>query len=374
MDYSLPNIHVPVVRYYIARLKINTPGNDELGRNIVMVLGQTFYTQLLIKRLSDESASTLPLQEWLQWQEEIPVDDFVLTHESTTVFNEFSGIEVISLKVKSVDDSGAVDVSPMLIDLFEVLYLFLSGAILPGIQLLDYLLDSDISSVFPVRELLQRSLPDELKINILAESQLMSDPDVKDGFIHMNLVWFLGKTDMAGIDSYLQNMIEDHDTDEDDALPFLKRGYGDKDTNQPSHGKSQLHPDANQPSLTESEQDIKLKFEDELKDFYRNQEYFYTRITGVSENLLEPSSEFQTGHVVFLATVISKSDNSLSLVVRMKNKNIIGYIKPELSELLLENVQNGYHYSALVTNILSDDYDSDNRVHLLIKRLNFQFN
>lgn len=374
MDSTLPNIQVPVVRYYVARLKTDIPFNQGLCREIVLVLGQTEFAQLVIKRLSNESAGTQPLMEWLQWQEEIPVEDFEMTHDSTTAFNDQTRVEVISLKFKSADETKAIDLSPTLIDLFEVLYLFFTGAILPGIQLLDYLLDSDISSVFPVREMLQRSLPEDLKINILAESQLMSDPGLKDDFIHMNLVWFLGKTDMAGIDGYLKDMIEAQDSDEEDTLPFLKKDYNEKEHYPVSSTQPKLLPESNQPSLTEAEQSIKSNFEKELKEFYRNHEYFYTRVTDVSQNLLEPAPELQVGNIVFLSTVTSKSDSSLSLVVRKKDKKIVGYIKSELSEILLDNVQKGYHYSALVTNILSDEFDSDNRIHLLIKRLDFQFN
>jgi hypothetical protein len=374
MDYSLPSMPVAIVRYYIARLKIKSPVKSGMDREVSMVLGQTEFSQLIIKRLSTDFTGMHTLSDWLQWQEEFPLDEVQIKNENSTTFSEFAELEVISLKALSHADSSSMDLSPVLIDLFEVLYLFLSGALQPGIRLLDYLLDSDISTVFPVRELLQRILPDDLKINILAESQLMSDPANRDDFIHINLVWFLGKTDMAGIDRYLQELFEDNDDDETDDIPsFLKKDYPEKNYIQPASQNSQLNPDSLQPSLSEAEQNIKTRFEDELKQFYLNQQQFFTRVIDVSQTILD-KSDIQLGAVVYLSTPLSDFDESLSLVVIKKDKQIIGYLKSELSGILLENVQKGYQYSAMITNILSDEFDSDNRIHIMIERLNFQFN
>lgn len=375
MNNALPHIPVSVARYYVVRLKINPPADTLPQREISMIMAQTEYAQLVIVRLTTEPSGGQPLSDWLEWQETIPMERVRITQDTVTPFNDFSELEVISLQVISDHEAGAIDLTPVIIDLFEVLYLFLTGAIQPGIQLLDYLLDSDISTVFPVRELFRRTLSDDLKINILAESQLLADPADRDDFIHISLVWFLGKTEMAGIDRYLQNMIEADDPEREELTSFYKPDIPDPDFGLPPFQGTRPYSDSGQASLTEAEQDLKKRFEEELKQFYTGQDMFFTRISGIPQNMFV-SPSVKEGVYAFLSTPDTKQEDSapLSLLVQTKDKQTIGFLKNELSDILLENIQKGYQYSAVITNVLSDEFESDNRVHVLIKRLTFQFN
>lgn len=372
MNHSLPYIPLSVVRYYALRSRTRVPGLPP--RDFFLILGQTPYSQLILIHASENpEGRTISLKDWVQWQEIVPLAGFNLSHESISNYTENAQSEIFVLTAEHPDALNEIDFSEALSDVFEIVTLFLIGALQPAIQLLDHIMETDLPTVIPLREILQRLLPEDLKTNILGEYQLFSDLFYPDDFIPLSLIWLLGKTNMAGIEHFLRMQSEDHQSGEDDEpIEYWKNG---KDSEYPKNlsGGALPQNENSAPSLSEAEKNLKLRFEDELKHFYTHAAFFYSRLTSphISLKNLETLSP---GTKLKLHTGTNNLKTDCELSVQTQDQRVLGCLRKELADLLLENMQRGYHYSVEIAAVLPEDLGYEDRIHLLIRRHDFQLN
>lgn len=378
MRQKLPYLRVPIVRYYSVHLHIHNQIHSAFNGNVFATFAQTEYSQLLLAELSldqvpEKTAARPPGK--LQRH----VEDFVTSDKFTIDLDDHSTLEIRILECRSpATDIVLADLSEELIECFELLYLFLKGIIFPAIHKLQMLIDSGLTAVVPLREMLSRVLPDKLKVNILAEYQLMNFDEKPDDFIDFNLIWFLGKMDLPSVEKFMQ---EEEIRLDEEAADAARNGSEPEDDDEFEGGESSFElPESSEPfeasseaGLTEHDRQIKTEFENELKRFYLDEPRFFTRVVGIRHYTVD-MGQLGEGTRVMLTPEPENPHDLFAVAVRTKEGQMIGYLKKELSEIMYPEIRKGILFRATVVKVLPEIVDSNSRVHLMIEKIMYHFN
>lgn len=381
MRHSLPQLKIPIVRYYLVHFYTNSRADVSPHKNIFVAFAQTEYSQLLLTEMSFYYQESLKNTHKFNSKTRIPIEEFETIENFTLKFDEHSFIEMVVLEYREMTANIIIaDLSEEIIESFEILYLFYKGAIYPGIHKLDMMIESGITAMIPLRELLSRSVPDKLKINILAEYQLMNFDREPNDFIDFNLIWFLGKMDLESVDKFLQeeelrmqefrtNPEEDMEQEEEENEKFFDsfdESFSDDEEEEFTDGQ------AAQP-LNEHDQMIKIELENELKKFYLTEAQFFTRAVGLRHydfNVFD----LPEGTRVMLTHEPTNPHDTFAVSVTTTDGKMIGYLKKELSEIMYSEIKKGVLFKATVVKVLPELLDTNSRVHLLIQKLMHHFN
>jgi hypothetical protein len=378
MRHSLPQLKIPIVRYYLVHFYTNSRADVSPHKNIFAGFAQTEYSQLLLTEMSFYDQENVKNRHKFNSKTRIPIEEFETIENFTLKFDEHSFIEMVVLEYREMPANIIIaDLSEEIIESCEILYLFYKGAIYPGIHKLDMMIENGIPSMIPLRELLSRALPDKLKINILAEYQLMNFDREPNDFIDFNLIWFLGKMDLESVDKFLQeeelrmeesraNPEDEQEEEKQNFIDSLEESFSDEDDEDFGDGQPA------QP-LNEHDQMIKIELENELKKFYLTEAQFFTRVVGLRHydfNILDLSE----GVRVALTHEPDNPFDEYAVSVTTTNGNMIGYLKKELSEIMYSEIKKGVLFKATVVKVIPEATDSNSRVHLLIQKMMHHFN
>ncbi len=347
-------------------------------RNIFASFAQTEYSQMILSEMSFFNKEDIKNTQKFTGRNAIHIEDFETIANMTIKLDDRSFLEIVVLEFRALPQNLIIaDLSEEIIESFEIIYLFYKGAIYPGIHKLDMMIDTGVIAMIPLREVLTRAVPDKLKINILAEYQLMNFDREPNDFIDFNLIWFLGKMDLESVDKFLQEeelrmqdrYIEPEDNfeenEEEEAEEEESPGFTEKENAEESQ--------AGLNSLNEHDQTIKLALENELKKFYLNEDEFFTRVVGVRHydfNIYD----LPEGTRVMLIPEPHNPHDVYAVSVRTNDGKMIGYLKRELSEIMYAEIQKGVLYRATIVKVLPEAVDSNSRVHLLIEKVMYHFN
>ncbi|MCB0831983.1 MAG: HIRAN domain-containing protein [Bacteroidetes bacterium] len=370
MRQPLPQLKIPIIRYYFLHFSSDAPMAHQPIRHIFAGFAQTEYSQLILTELSfSKDAPKTNIQKI--GRSGISLDQFETVANFTVKLDGHCHLEMSILEFHALPPNMFVaDLSEDLIEAFEIIYLFYKGAIYPGIHRLDMMIDAGVIAMIPLREVLSRAVPDKLKINILAEYQLMNFEKDNSQPIDFNLIWFLGKMDLPSIDKFIQDeelRIRDYmdeseepesqELDEQD--PFLS-AEADQEQEAPEE-------------ISEHDQTIKIELENDLRRFYLTEDLFFTRVVGVRHydiNLYD----LNEGNRVLLIPEPDNPYDIYAVSVHTNDGRMMGYLKRELSELMYSEIQRGVLYRATVAKVLPEAVDSNSRIHLLIEKVMYHFN
>lgn len=372
MRQKLPYVRIPIVRYYSVQLHIQNQIHSAFNGSVSATFAQTEYSQLLLAELSLDGAPE-------SRKNRLHTDEFEVSDKFTIDLDERSFLEIRILEYRSLaSDVVLADLSEELIECFELLYLFLKGVIFPGIHKLQMLIDSGLAAVVPLRELLSRVLPDKLKVNILAEYQLMNFDEKPDDFIDFNLIWFLGKMDLPSVEKFMQEEdLSAEEADGEGAQDALEEEG--EDAEEDVAGSSFELPDATEfppgggEAMSEYDRQIKTEFENELKKFYLDEPRFFTRVVGIRHYTVDMAA-LAEGTRVMLTPEPDNPHDLYAVAVRTKGGDMIGYLKKELSEIMYPEIRRGILFRATVVKVLPEIVDSNSRVHLMIEKIMYHFN
>lgn len=378
MRHTLPQLRLPIVRYYMVHFYTNSRVDGTPHRNIFASFAQTEYSQVLLTEMSFFNKQDVKNTQKFNSRQSIHIEDFETIANMTIKLDTQSFLEVVVLEYRELPPNIIIaDLSEEIIESFEIIYLFYKGAIYPGIHKLDMMIDTGVIAMIPLREVLTRAIPDKLKVNILAEYQLMSfDRDPND-FIDFNLIWFLGKMDLESVDKFLQeeelrmqdrysDSMEPYEESEDEESEEEEGSdFGERDS------QEELQNGFN--TLNEHDQTIKLALENELKKFYLNEDDFFTRVVGVRHYDFNVYDLPEGTRVVLIPEPHNQHD-MYAVSVKTKEGKMIGYLKRELSEIMYQEIQKGVLYRATIVKVLPEAVDSNSRVHLLIEKVMYHFN
>ncbi len=381
MRRSLPQLRLPIVRYYMVHFYTNSRVEGTPHRNIFASFAQTEYSQVVLSEMSFFNKQDVKNTQKFNSKNSIHIEDFETIANMAIKLDERSFLEVVVLEFRDLPANMIIaDLSEEIIESFEIIYLFYKGAIYPGIHKLDMMIDTGVIAMIPLREVLTRAIPDKLKVNILAEYQLMNfDRDPND-FIDFNLIWFLGKMDLESVDKFLQEeelRMQDRYSEPEDSYEENndEEEPEEEEDASPEFGESEPTEES-QPgynSLNEHDQMIKLALENELKKFYLNEDEFFTRVVGVRHydfNIYD----LPEGTRVVLIPEPHNPHDVYAVSVRTNDGKMIGYLKRELSEIMYQEIQKGVLYRATIVKVLPEAVDSNSRVHLLIEKVMYHFN
>ncbi|MBX7151562.1 HIRAN domain-containing protein [bacterium] len=377
MKSKLPHLKIPVVRYYLVHLYTEFSLQSSPFTNIFASFAQTEYSQLFLTEVSTFQQKETKKTHRFNSKSSLPLDQFETVDTFTIELDNQSFLEMVVLEYKDLPgDSVLADLSEELIESFEIIYLFAKGAIYPGIHRLEMLIDSGITAMVPVREFLSRVLPDKLKINILAEYQLMNFDEKPEDYIDFNLIWFLGKMDLPSVDKFLQ---EEELRQEQE--PFLENAEEEKDSpEQPIDDSSEPWKEDDEAEFSESESEpdpvdrtIKIELENELKKFYLAEMRFFTRVVGVRHYDINLDDLSESSRVMLVPEPGNPHD-PFAVSVQTAEGKMIGYLKKELSEIMYDEIRKGVLYRATVAKVLPEMLDSNSRVNLMIEKVMYHFN
>ncbi len=384
MGHKLPSLRLPIVRYYTVHLHVQTRVPSSFNGNLYVNFAQTEYSQLILSELFLDRSAGAKKTHRINARSHINLNDFETIDKFTIELDQQSYIECVILEYQKLPgDLILADLSEELIEIFELAYLFLKGAIFPGIHKLQMLIEAGLASVVPLRELLSRTLPDKLKINILAEYQLMNFDEKPDDFIDFNLIWFLGKMDLPSVEKYMQEeglSIEQGDDLDDEGGEYEEEDEDDEDyesfgplrSEEGESDASNTEP-SGRPANAEYERMIKVEFENELKRFYLDEQKFFTRVVGLRHYDVN-MGELGEGTRVLLTPEPDNPHDLYAVAVRTREGSMIGYLKKELSEIIYPEIRRGILFRATVVKVLPEVVDSNSRVHLLIEKITYHFN
>ncbi len=339
----LPHIRVPIVRYYTGHLF--APEQFLAHQHVHVSFAQTEYSQLLLTEIS--------FQDKIKSQK-THHEDFESVENFTLDLDKRASIQMTILEHRELPDHLIVaDVSEEILECLEIIFLFYKGAFYPGIHKMDMLMDMGVIALLPLRELLSRALPDALKVNILAEYQLMNFDRADHDFIDFNLIWFLGKLHLKTVDKFLQEeslrMDEMNEEEEDDEFS------------------------ENPLPLSESDQKIKTELEDELRKFYLSETQFFTRVVGLRHHEFDVR-ELPEGSRLLISSEPDNKHDPFAVGVATTEGEKIGYLKRELSEIIYPELQQGIFYKATVAKVFPEDPDTNSRLHILVQKLTHHLN
>lgn len=377
MRHTLPQLKLPIVRYYMVHFYTNSRVDGTPHRNIFASFAQTEYSQILLTEMSFYNKQDVKNTQKFNSRHSIHIEDFETIANMTIKLDTHSFLEVVVLEYRELPSNVIIaDLSEEIIESFEIIYLFYKGAIYPGIHKLDMMIDTGVIAMIPLREVLTRAIPDKLKINILAEFQLMNfDRDPND-FIDFNLIWFLGKMDLESVDKFLQEEeLRMQDRYGETEEPYEENEEEDAEEEEADFGERETADELQSgfSTLNEHDQTIKLALENELKKFYLNEDDFFTRVVGVRHydfNIYD----LPEGTRVVLIPEPHNPHDIYAVSVKTNDGKMIGYLKRELSEIMYAEIQKGVLYRATIVKVLPEAVDSNSRVHLLIEKVMYHFN
>lgn len=375
MRHTLPQVRLPIVRFYMVHFYTNSRVDGAPHRNIFASFAQTEYSQILLTEMSFFNKQDVKNTQKFNSRKSIHIEDFETIANMKIKLDDLSFLEVVVLEYRELPSSIIIaDLSEEIIEAFEIIYLFYKGAIYPGIHKLDMMIDTGVIAMIPLREVLTRAIPDKLKVNILAEYQLMNFDREPNDFIDFNLIWFLGKMDLESVDKFLQEeefRMQDRYGDPEE--PFEENEEEEPESPEFTENESDEASQAGFDSLNEHDQTIKLALENELKKFYLNEDDFFTRVVGVRHYDFNVYDLPEGTRVVLIPEPHNLHD-MYAVSVKSNDGKMIGYLKRELSEIMYAEIQKGVLYRATIVKVLPEAVDSNSRVHLLIEKVMYHFN
>ncbi len=350
-----PSLKTPITRYYLLHLYTEAPLQDCPYTNIFAAFAQTEYSQLLLTELSVFLEREIKKTQKVNGKSKIPLQQFETVETLTVELDAKSYLEFVALEYKELPrDLVLADLSDELIECFEMVYLFLKGAIFPGIHKLEMLIDNGVPAMVPIREILSRVLSDKLKINILAEYQLMNFDRPSEDFVDFNLIWFLGKMDLHTVEKFMQEEPLD-EGDEEEREPWKS------------------DPEKESEERAEADRQIRIELEDELKKFYIDESRYFTRIVGLRHSGFNIDELKESTRVLLIPEPDNPHDPN-AVAVHMFDGRMIGYLKRELAGLMQPEINKGIMYKATIAKVLPEVSDTNCQISLLIEKITYHFN
>jgi len=352
---AFPSLKTPIARYYLVHLYTEAPLQDCPYTNLFAAFAETEYSQLLLTELSVFYERDVKKTLKVNGKSKIPLQQFETVETITLELDQKSHLEFVALEYKDLPrDVMLADLSDELIECFEMIFLFLKGAIFPGIHKLEMLIDNGVPAMVPLREILSRALPDNLKVNILAEYQLMNFDRPSEDFIDFNLIWFLGKMDLQTVEKFMQ---DETLTEEIEEVEESWKAESDTES-----GESE-----------ESDRLIRLELEDELKKFYKDETRFFTRIVGLRHSGFDIADLKESTRVLLIPEPENPHDPYAVAVHTFEGK-MIGYLKRELAGLMQDEIIKGIMYKATIAKILPEVEDTNSQISIVIEKILYHFN
>ncbi|HNJ71270.1 MAG TPA: HIRAN domain-containing protein [bacterium] len=364
---SLPMLRIPIVRYYSLHLHTHAPHDTVPYPDLYASFAQTAYSQMI---LSDVASDQKTMQKQAR---NTALDEFQVIENYTAKLDDHSTINITIYEAYDLPkDLLIADLSEELLETLEIIYLFYKGAIFPGIHKLEMLLDMGVIAMLPFREILSRVLPDMLKINILAEYQLMNFDKHDDDFIDFNLIWFLGKLNLQTVDKFLSDNDWHHDTPDFNNRDEESPPFGD--AYDPAESESNdADASAGAFDLNEEDRLLKTELENELKHFYQDQSHFYTRVVGLRHTEFDIST-LSEGARLTLVPEPENTHDPMAVSVHSARGEKIGYLKKELAALLFSELRQGVVFHATVVKVLPEAEEANLRLHILVRKWTHHFN
>lgn len=352
---AFPSLKTPIARYYLIHLYTEAPLQDSPYTNLFAAFAETEYSQLLLTELSVYHEREIKKTLKVNGKSKIPLQLFETVETITLDLDPKSYLEFVALEYKDLPrDVVLADLSDELIECFEMIFLFLKGAIFPGIHKLEMLIDNGVPAMVPLREMLSRALPDNLKINILAEYQLMNFDRPSEDYIDFNLIWFLGKMDLQTVEKFMQeeSLTEEEEETEESWKEEADSAGGERE---------------------ETDRLIRLELEDELRKFYRDENRFFTRIVGLRHSGFD-IAELKESTRVLLIPEPENPHDPCAVAVHTFDGRMIGYLKRELAGLMQDEIIKGIMYKATVAKILPEVEDTNSQISIVIEKILYHFN
>ncbi len=352
---TFPSLKTPIARYYLVHLYTEAPLQDCPYTNLFAAFAETEYSQLLLTELSVFHEREVKKTLRVNGKSKIPLQLFETVETITLELDAKSYLEFVALEYKDLPrETMLADLSDELIECFEMIWLFLKGAIFPGIHKLEMLIDNGVPAMVPLREILSRALPDNLKINILAEYQLMNFDRPSEDYIDFNLIWFLGKMDLQTVEKFMQ---DETLTEEQDEAEEGWKGENDPET----------------AEREETDRLIRLELEDELKKFYKDENRFFTRIVGLRHSGFDIADLKESMRVLLIPEPENPHD-PCAVAVHTFEGQMIGYLKRELAGLMQDEIIKGIMYKATIAKVLPEVEDTNSQISIVVEKILYHFN